>query len=234
MLRDTGMTSMNKEIHLPFTEIRIGRFLFLLVSIFLMLILRPFLEAYVGISLLMGIFVTVILISGIYAVSEKKGTFYTAIVIVVFAVAVSWVNRVLNLPPLTLVGNMLNALFLAFTTIVILIYLFREREVSADVIMGGICVYLLMGLMWAFVFTILESVQPGSFNMPEAFGPGLSSFSYYSFVTITTLGYGDVTPVSNPARSLALLEAISGHLYIAILIARLVGIHIAQTFENRS
>jgi len=225
---------MAKEIHIPFTEIRIGRFLFLLLSMVLMFILRPFLEAYVGISLLMEIFMTVILISGIYAVSEKKGTFYTAIIIVMLAVILRWLNHVLNLPSLTLVENMLDVIFLTFTTIVILIYLFREKEVGADVIMGGICVYLLMGLMWAFVFTILESVQPGSFQMPETLGPGLPSFSYYSFVTITTLGYGDVTPVSNPARSLALLEAILGQLYIAILIARLVGIHIAQTFENRS
>ncbi|MBW1775234.1 MAG: hypothetical protein JRJ82_20465, partial [Deltaproteobacteria bacterium] len=86
---------MAKKFHIPFTQIRMGRFLFLLISMVLMFILRPFLEAYVGISLLMGIFVTVILISGIYAVSEKKGTFFTAIGIVVFAVAVRWVNHVL-------------------------------------------------------------------------------------------------------------------------------------------
>jgi uncharacterized membrane protein len=150
-------------------------------------------------------------------VSEKRSTFVTAIVIVVLAVAVKWVNLVVNLSPLNLIGNMVGALFLAFTTVVI---------------MGGICVYLLMGFLWAFVFTILESVQPGSFQMPEGLEAGLSSFSYYSFVTITTLGYGDVTPVSNPARSLALLEAILGQLYIAILIARLVGTHIVQTSGN--
>lgn len=220
---------MAKEIRLPFTQIQIGRFLFLLISMGLMFILRPFLEGYIRISLLMGISVTVILISGIYAVSQKRGTFVTSIIIVVIAVTVRWVNHLLNLSLLSLIGNMLDVLFLAFTTVVILIYLFREREITADVIMGGICVYLLMGFMWAFVFTILESVQPGSFQMPEGLGTGLSSFSYYSFVTITTLGYGDVTPVSNPARSLALLEAILGQLYIAILIARLVGIHIAQS-----
>lgn len=68
--------------------------------------------------------------------------------------------------------------------------------------------------------------------MPEALETGLSGFSYYSFVTITTLGYGDVTPVSTQARSLALLEAVLGQLYIAILIARLVGSHLAQSLRR--
>jgi hypothetical protein len=223
---------MAKEIHLPFTQIRMGRFLFLLISMVLMLVLRPFLEGCIRISILMEIFVTVILISGIYAVSQKRSTFVTAVVIVVTAVTVRWGNHVLNLSFLNLIGNLLDAIFLTFTTVVILIYLFRERKITADVIMGGICVYLLMGFIWAFVFAILESIQPGSFQMPEDLSAGLVGFSYYSFVTLTTLGYGDVTPVSPPARSLALLEAIMGQLYIAILIARLVGIHIAQSFKN--
>jgi voltage-gated potassium channel len=62
----------------------------------------------------------------------------------------------------------------------------------------------------------------------------LSHFSYYSFVTLTTLGYGDITPLTPVARSLSLLEAITGQLYIAILIARLVGIHIAQSMKSAS
>jgi voltage-gated potassium channel Kch len=64
--------------------------------------------------------------------------------------------------------------------------------------------------------------------MPQGQGIDLSHFSYYSYVTLTTLGYGDITPISTQARSLALLEAIMGPLYLAILVARLVGIHIAQ------
>jgi len=127
------------------------------------------------------------------------------------------------------VGNALGALFLAYTATIILAHLFAEDEITSDVIMGAICVYFLIGLIWAFVFSTLEMLQPGSFQMPQGTGTELSNFSYYSYVTLTTLGYGDITPISAPARSLALLEAIMGQLYIAILIARLVGIHISQS-----
>ncbi len=223
---------MVKKIYIPFTQIRMGRFLFLLISMVLTFILRPFLEAFVGFSLLMDIFVTAILISGIYALSEKRNTFVISIVFVVVVVALRGVNQILSLPSLSLIGNMISALFLMYTTVIIIIYIFREKDITSDVILGGICIYLLMGFIWALAFTILESVQAGSFQLPEGFDTGLSSFSYYSFVTITTLGYGDVTPVSPPARSLSLLEALSGQLYIAILIARLVGTHIAQSLKK--
>lgn len=98
--------------------------------------------------------------------------------------------------------------------------------------MGAICVYFMIGLLWALIFSTLELLQPGSFQMPQGQGTELSHFSYYSYVTLTTLGYGDITPISPPARSLALLEAIMGPLYIAVLIARLVGIHIVQSGEK--
>lgn len=73
-----------------------------------------------------------------------------------------------------------------------------------------------------------ETFQPGSFQMPQG-TINQATFTYYSYVTLTTLGYGDITPISTPARSLALLEAMMGQLYLAVLIARLVGIHIAQS-----
>ena len=80
---------------------------------------------------------------------------------------------------------------------------------------------------------LLESIQPGSFQISEDEGSVVSNLSYFSFVTLTTLGYGDVTPSSLPARSLSLLEAVMGLLYVAILIARLVGIHISQSMSKK-
>ena len=90
--------------------------------------------------------------------------------------------------------------------------------------------------MWAFVFSVLEAINPGSFAIGDRqIEVGLSLFIYYSFVTITTLGYGDISPITAPANSFSFLEAVTGQLYLAILIARLVGIHIAQSMsrENR-
>ena len=98
-------------------------------------------------------------------------------------------------------------------------------------IMGAICVYFLIGLIWADVFFILETLQPGSFQIPPE-QVGQATLDYFSYVTLTTLGYGDITPISAPARSLSLLEAMMGQLYLAVLIARLVGIHIAQSHDK--
>jgi hypothetical protein len=129
-------------------------------------------------------------------------------------------------------GHILGILFVGFTAVIILIHLFQEKEITVDVFSGAICVYFLLGFMWAFAYTLLEVMSPGSFQTSQGLGAGLSEFVYYSFVTMTTLGYGDITPISSPARSLSLLEAIIGQLYLAVMIARLVGIHIAQSING--
>jgi hypothetical protein len=100
--------------------------------------------------------------------------------------------------------------------------------------MCAVCVYFFIGLMWSFVFSVLESLQPGSFRFGQGLTANVKNFIYYSFVTQTTLGYGDITPVTPPARNLSVLEAIIGQLYLAVLIARLVGVQIAQSFDKRS
>jgi hypothetical protein len=113
----------------------------------------------------------------------------------------------------------------------ILFHLFREDRITSDLIMGAICVYFLVGIVWALLYSTLEFFQPGSFQMPQG-TVSQATFTYYSYVTLTTLGYGEITPISGPARSFALLEAMMGQLYLAVLIARLVGIHIAQSSRS--
>ena len=219
---------MPKHFKIPFTQIHIGRFLFLLISMVLMFALRPFLESFVRISYLMDIFFFVIFLSAVYAISQKRSTFIIALVMALLIEILIWLGHLTDISSLRTIGNFLAILFIGYTATVILSYLFTEDEITSDVIMGAICVYFLIGLAWAFIFFTLELFQPGSFQMPQGQGIDLSHFSYYSYVTLTTLGYGDITPISTQARSLALLEAIMGQLYLAILVARLVGIHIAQ------
>ena len=94
---------------------------------------------------------------------------------------------------------------------------------------------LLFALMWASLCRILEMVHPGSFRVPEIQeGQEKLPLIYYSFVTITTLGYGDITPLTPLARSLAILEAVVGQLYIAVQVAWLVGVHVSQSMKKRA
>jgi len=103
------------------------------------------------------------------------------------------------------------------------------NDMSANRIIGAICVYLMLGVMWSVAYLVLEYSQPGSFaGVNEAAAtPWDQDWLYFSFVTITTLGYGDMLPVSTTARSLALSEAVVGQFYIAVLVAGLVSAYIS-------
>lgn len=103
-------------------------------------------------------------------------------------------------------------------------------DMSANRIVGVTCVYLLLGVIWALSYSVLELSAPGSFsgfdvNVERGWD---SEWLYFSFVTMTTLGYGDLLPVSATARAMAYLQAVFGQFYIAILVAGLVGAYIAR------
>lgn len=102
-------------------------------------------------------------------------------------------------------------------------------ELSSNRIVGAICVYLLLGTLWAFLYTVVELAAPGSFAGIGEFGVAdwESDFVYFSFITLTTLGYGDITPVSGTARVLVYAQAVFGVFYIAVLVSSLVSIHLA-------
>ena len=103
-------------------------------------------------------------------------------------------------------------------------------EMNLNRLVGAICVFLLLGIIWSFAYALLELVAPGSFTgFSPGHGPGEdSSWLYFSFVTLTTLGYGDITPVSAMARSLAFMQAIAGQFYVAVLVAGLVSAYISD------
>ena len=99
---------------------------------------------------------------------------------------------------------------------------------------GALCLYLLLGVLWTILFAFVELARPAAFHYAKDVpGDALENFMYYSFVTLTTLGYGDLTPVHPVARTLAYLEAVVGQLYIAVLVASLVGRY-AAGLESRT
>ena len=103
-------------------------------------------------------------------------------------------------------------------------------EMNVNRLVGAICVYLLLGIIWAFAYSLLEFAVPGSFKGFSA-PQGLmldSDWLYFSFVTLTTLGYGDITPVTETARTLAYLQALTGQFYVAVLVAGLVSAYISN------
>ena len=218
--------------HISFFGLRVGRFIFLFISIVLYFILKPFLEGLVGIKIIVDIFITFLLVSGAYAVSRTRTTLIVAWGLAIPTILTSWLILFVQETPFILVNHSLGSIFFIYTIILVLGYLFRAREISLDIIFAGVCVYFMIGIIGAYAFSMLEILEPGSFRIPAELGADLNSFVYYSFVTLTTLGYGDITPISAEARSFSLLEATVGQIYLAVLIAGLVGVYISQSIRE--
>jgi hypothetical protein len=134
-----------------------------------------------------------------------------------------------------LAGRACTALFLAFTVIMIVRSVVTARNVTWDTIVGAFAGYVLIGIAWSQMYATLELAAPQSFHAVRApldmANDPINSHAvleYFSFATLSTVGYGDVTPVSRPARSLACLEAICGQFYLAVLVAGLIGIRGAK------
>jgi len=128
--------------------------------------------------------------------------------------------------------EIIYSLFILTALVTINRKLFSEKKVSGDTIKGGIAVFFLIGIFWALLYHIVYILDPRAFSQPVEATDFLDSMFYFSFTTLTTLGYGDIFPVSDLARSLASLEAIIGVMYPAIYIARVVGLYTAQELSK--
>jgi hypothetical protein len=205
------------------------RFQLLLVVLLGLYAVVPFLEGR-WFADLVGTAVTIFAVA---SVSEKRGLLAVFSLLAVAVIAGTWYAHWFPGYSVALTVHFLGVLFLALVVGAILTHVFRSTHITRETITGAICAYLLIGSMWAHVFSIVENVSPGSFadnsietnaaSGPEPMRDQTDRFTYFSFVTLTTLGYGDMTPLTRPARNLTALEAIFGQLYLAVLIARLVG-----------
>lgn len=228
-MRFTGESKLPSQMQ-PLLERRFQLLLLALLSLF---VFTPFFESTVIIDLAM----TFMLLFAISAVSDNRRLLIASAFLATLAIGAIWSTYWISAKALFVTAYALDLAFFTIVSVAILSHVFRAGRVTAETIAGAICVYLLIGVMWANVFSILETVQPGSFSsggvQPHA-SVGETSlraqfghFAYYSFVTLSTLGYGEITPLTRPARSLAALEAIVGQLYLAVLIARLVAQYVA-------
>ena len=175
-----------------------------------------------------------VLLAGIWGVSHRKSFVAIGVALVIPMLATVGFSHP---PGRTLaVGALASTLaFISFTTGAVLWRVLREQTVTTDTILGGICVYLLLGLAWALLYSILEELQPGSFGALASPVPLDREDSLlvrdlvdYSVLVLTTLGPEQILPLSRPAKAWTGLEAIVGQLFLAIFIARLVGLHASR------
>jgi hypothetical protein len=202
----------------------------LLLSLVGVLILYPYLPGFFLGRFLLLFLAVVAIAAAVIALSADRWKCIAGVVLAIPVVVIAvWFaiedSRGLPAEGLRTTILVLSAAFLAYSTLVILGFVLSAGPVSRGKLFGAVAVYLLMGITWATLYVFLEHVSPGSFSLGIDSQAVMGPFIYYSFVTLTTLGYGEITPVTDAARSLALLEAVAGVLYIAILVARLVGLY---------
>ena len=194
----------------------------MLASLILLLLLSP-VVAELGVNrvFLALLSIPVVLFAAFYA-SVSKWQSATAIFI-----AVTWLCLSFLVPGMADTGwpSIIYGLLLGFVTFTLFGHIFRATKVDRSLIASAITVYLLLGAIWGDAYLTIFIINPGAFDAP-GIDPDYASvhFLYYSYVTLTTLGYGDIRPISPIARMLSATEAITGVLYTAILIARLVSL----------
>lgn len=212
------------------------RFLFLLISILSLLLISPLIRIFVQKSLLFDVFSTAILLSGVYAASRKKVSYRLAVALAIPMLVSTWVSVAVGSRTSVLLSDFFTIVFLGFTVVVIFGYIAQVHEITADAIYGAVAVYLLIGILWGYLYAFLEVVAPGSFELSRIAAALLEdrrlALLYYSFVTLTTLGYGDITATTPIGVSLTIVEAVLGQMYLAVMIARIVGIHVAQSAQK--
>ena len=191
-------------------------------------------------SVVLDLLFSGMLVAGAYAVSHERKVLVAALVLAIPTLVFWWSVRIVDSPPLVFAGLAMSAIFFVFILTLLLRHVIRSRRANAGTIYAAMSAYLLMGVAWSFFYAMVEVTTPGAFDFgalaehSESYTrhADLRLFSYYSLVTLSTLGYGDITPISPLARSLSSLEAVTGQLFIAVLLARLVGLHVAQHKAN--
>ncbi len=213
-----------------------NNFLYLTVGIIVLLFVGAISDQFEGLvgHQMVQAFSVINIVVGIYGFKSEKMWFHSTLGIIVSIVSIIVIGVVLEL----LKWYYLH-LILLFCFYLWAIWLAGKQvlftgSVDANRIVGAICIYLLMGLIWALMYLFIAQAIPGAFNGVEqlVWYDNFADVAYYSYVTLTTLGYGDISPVAPIARFLVYMEAVVGVFYMAILVASLIGVGISESKKH--
>lgn len=170
------------------------------------------------------------LLIGIWSLKSKRTWFRTGIGFVVALILILITSYILDFAELDIIQLLILLGFFIWTNYLAARQVLFTGSIDGNKIIGSICIYLLIGLIWTILYLLILEVDATAFSGLEATNwyHNFPEISYYSFVTLTTLGYGDIRPVLPTARFLAYMEAIVGVFYMAILVASLIGVQISE------
>ena len=204
------------------------RMVILLATILILIIGKPLLMGIFNYRFIPDVMLTIIFVAAIHAISRRRMDVYVSLGLAIPMFACVWSNYWIENNNILMASQIFGVLFVAFTISRLARFIFHEKEVTKEIIFAAVVVYLLMAITWAFLYLILEFFRPGSIAFPFDQSLDFYNFLYFSCVTITTLGYGDVLPLTQQASALAVLEAITGQMYLVVVVAWLVGMYVSR------
>ncbi len=210
------------------------KFTILLGLLLIYVVATPFFAQVINESFFLDIIFSAVMVSAILTLSREKKSRFVVILLVLPCLVLLWLHLPDNSAEILLAGTALQAVFNFFMVFIIVWLVFQAPVITRDILSASIVAYLFVALFFAKSFLVLEILSPGSFSISsDRIMTDPSVMKYFSFVTLTTLGYGDVVPISDQAKTMAISEALIGQIYLTVLIARLVGVYASRSHTQK-
>jgi len=210
----------------------------LLLWLLVYLVVGPFITGKHA-QIILPVFISFVLFFAVYALNTKGFLFKYILILMGATLVLYWLNIFHVLTFSRMASRVIMAFYLGMLIYSFSRYVLTARKVTPRLISAALCLYLLMGTLWGIIYDIVNIVSPGSYSgylLEKSLTNSaiFQHFQYFSFVTLTTLGYGDILPQSEGAAALCQVEAIIGQFFMAVLVARLVGIQVSQKFADKN
>jgi voltage-gated potassium channel len=209
-------------------------FLYLFAALVLFMTVLPVVAEFSRVTntLVTELSLTLVLLIGVWSLEGNRWVFRTGLALMTVAALLSFSYFFRPHVGIVHVVRVLSVVFLLLSAAITFRSVFLAGEVNLNRLAGAASLYLIIALIWTLLYSLLYAADPGSISGLPA-QPSLWDCLYFSLTTLTTLGYGDVLPVSAPARTLAGVEVALGQFYLTILVAALVGMHVANRGAGR-
>lgn len=196
-------------------------------ALVVMIFITPFVDRPPYGEAVTGVVMTVVMLMGLLAVGGRKRTLLVAVLLLVPAMAAKWVDHFWNDLVPDAVPPALSIIFLSMLIGTLMLFVLRAKVVDREVVCAALSAYISMGLLWMFAYVLVSQLHPNSFAV---FGQPLAQIDsfqafYFSFITLISIGYGDITPLSRVTQMLAVLEGMMGMFFMVTLISRLVAVY---------
>ncbi len=228
--KSNSRVKMIRQIKHCFHRLNAGYYNFLLLFLIILFALRPYEQGAVYIAIWKSIFACTFF-TAIFNVKHHHYVKLLAVILAIPTLFFSWIE-LYHASPWFFFGNVLfTIVFLGICTTSILFDVILHARVTMETLRGVVCAYFMIAFLFAYIYYFIEYIVPGSFHLIQrdvsfaTYSRNLSQMMYFSFVTLLTIGFGDITPILNFGQTAVVIEGIIGQFYIAILVARIVAVY---------